>query len=139
MGSFFIRVILSIGLIVVIFLKPAPVLGGKLDDFEHDATHDEKDSSHVEDDEDEDSGGFFGGFLADFVFEVVRIAFYSGGYESYARVSDLPQSELDTQVKKRERGELVIPFLRLDFNYQNVDSVYSIAKPITKKMIPMTN
>lgn len=88
------------------------VLAGKLDAFEEDTTH------HEESDDD----GWDMDFLADIFGDVLFHGVIHGGYVSWERVRHRPRDYSHEQLRPREVGEALIPLVRFDVSYQDVES-----------------
>jgi len=101
--------------IVALFVNQA-AFAEKLQDFEQDLVKEaDKETSPpvYDDEEDEEENDWFWEKLA-------ILSFLAGGIYSWERVH--PDSITIASVKSRKSGEPLIPFLRLDLNYQNVES-----------------
>lgn len=88
---------------------------GTLGTFESEATDEKPDSDRVEAEESSEWWGFFG--------KVTLYAIVGGAVGSWYRVTGSPADpELEQGWGLREAGEATIPFVGLNFNYQNIES-----------------
>lgn len=122
------RIILCIFMSFLFISQPA--FAGKLDEFEEKATEKKKKpdqeaeskESKSKDRASEDKGCLEA--IADLYFELLADAFLTCGKLSWRRIqkdfdSDLPLYE---GMRYRKPGESLIPFVRFDYGYQNVES-----------------
>lgn len=122
------RALVGASLILAPVSGPELALAGKLEDFEKDATKENRDREKKDTKEDR-SGGSPGGTLADSFFDVivegvvkgVFAAMLYGGSHSMKRVDPLDARPSENITPRRE-GEALLPFIRLDFSLQNVES-----------------
>ena len=122
-------ILLFLTLVVSINLAlPKDLLGSKLDEFEADATRErpaDNSEGRTEESGTDKGPGIFDSILGAFldpIFEGLLEALHEGGTLSYDRVSDIPGTYGFSRIEMRDVGEPVIPYFRLDFNYQDVQS-----------------
>ena len=112
---------------VALLLITQPVRAGKLDDFEKGFIEREGDDKE-EPQKDNFIGSCFGDFFGSCLGEFFSTMISNGSSASQERVRpDCGHHDIDEGLQSREPGEALIPFFRLDANYQAVESdVYAL-------------
>jgi hypothetical protein len=104
-------------------LVTQPVRAGKLDDFEK-GLIEWKDGDDKEEEPQKDNfpGSCFGDFFGSCLGEFFSTMISNGSSASQERVRPDRGHDIAEGLKSREPGEALIPFFRLDANYQDVES-----------------
>lgn len=108
--------LLAVSIMLAASCVSRALAGGKLSAFASDVTAQEDRGRGRQDSDDSWDSEFWGEILSD-VFEFTLV---NGGVCSLARVTDPDRSAIE--VSRRERGEPLLPFARMDVAYQAVES-----------------
>lgn len=102
-------------ILTLLFVATPSSYCGKLDSFESSVKNE---YSSQNNDNYDNSNNDNDNELANFVFELLYYIALYGGSNSFDRVDDSLDNNIESRTELREKGELLIPFFRVDMSYQ---------------------